>query len=339
MTVRAGQWKTDGSEDPSFGDKKMTYSFSAVEEDADAQRLAVKTTVTKPSNFLYELEEPSDRFYLQAIVEEKHRSSSLSMGVAKHSNFRLGYGTKGMLYNGNLTNGIAALKTGYAPFLQKGDAVVVEYAVLGEFIEVKHHVNGECLGIGFRVPKEDEAFLPVLSMTGELTLQIKITLDMPEYAATSGPDGSEPSIIGTPFKITEAQDETGRTIVPVEGGDPSKIIKVTIVPDGESTDQASLIVVVFNILSIGELSFFKSETGIKLSSVEGGHRVTSTRRRPPEPYLGVEKSMSQCMANGWASMEMSAHGKALTIKNARGQCVAKGEKLERQLGSPALTSY
>ncbi|CAJ1949368.1 unnamed protein product [Cylindrotheca closterium] len=329
MSVLAGQWKSDGSDDPSFGDKQMTFSLDVSEE---TQTLAMKTTKTRPSNFLYELDPPANSFFLEVLVDEKTKGSSLSVGVAKLSNLKVGYGTKGMLYNGNLTNGMAALKTSFGPFLKAGDRVIVEYVLSGDFIEVTYYLDGECLGTGFRVPKENEAFHPVLSMTGEVTVTATVTAEIPPHIIKGYTD---PNFMRKTYNIVQAKDESGTTIIPTEGGD-GREIKLTVNPTKD--DKVTLTVVVCNILSIGK-NFDTTENGISMSSVEGSDVVSSTRSKPIPPYDVVEKAIRQSMATGWAAINFSADGKAMTILDANGESVATGERIVGERGQPALASY
>lgn len=334
-TPLIADWKSDGSNDPSLGDKQMTYTVEALEDGTKC--LDVKTTKTLPSNFLYELPTPATRFFLDVAVEEMTRGSSLSVGVAKLSNFKKGFGTKGMFYNGNLTNGMSALKISYGHRPQKGDSVIVEYVVSEEFIDVTYYVNNELVGTGFRVPKDEEAFYPEMSMTGEVKVHVKVTADMPP-CITSDEGANSPSIMRTAYTLTEAKDSSGNTIIPVEGGDPNKKIKVTVNPTTE--EHAGVTVVVYNVMSIGKKFAANKGGGIALAAIEGGNNlVASTRRMPPAPYVEVENMIAQCLTTEWASMELSADGKELRILNRNSECMAKGEKEVRQRGQPALTSY
>ncbi|KAL3941100.1 MAG: hypothetical protein SGBAC_004482 [Bacillariaceae sp.] len=330
MTLLAGKWKSDGSDDPSFGGKQMAYSLEAYGE--DSQVLTVKAIKTLPSNFLYELETSANAFFLQITVNEKSKFSSLSVGVAKLSSFKPGYGTNGMLYNGNLTNGMALLKGSFGPSLKEGDTAIVEFMSTKDFIEVTYYLNGEILGAGFRVPKEVEAFHPLVSMTGTVTLRAMVTTEIPPRIVKSYTD---PTSMRQSFILAQANDESGKTIIPAEGGDTD--IKVTINPTEEDT--VTLTVVVCNIMSIRK-KFITTESGIiSLLPIEGHDVVCSTRSKARPPYNVVEPIIREYMASVWASINISSDGKELTILNANGESMATGEKLVRDRKQPALTSY
>lgn len=330
MTLLAGKWKSDGSDDPSFGDKQMSYSLEAYGE--DSQDLTVKAIKTLPSNFLYELETSANSFFLQVMVNEKPKFSSLSVGVAKLSNFKSGYGTNGMLYNGNLTNGMALLKGGFGPSLKEGDTVIVEFMSTSDSIEVTYYLNGEILGTGFRVPKEEEAFHPVVSMTGEVTLRAMVTTEIPPRIVKSYTD---PTSMRQTFIFTQAKDESGTTIIPAEGGD--KDIKVTVNPTKE--EEVTLTVVVCNILSIRKKIVIAESGIISLLPIKGHDVVCSTRSKARPPYNVVEPLIREYMATVWAFINISSDGKELTILNVNGESMAVGEKLVRDREQPALTSY
>jgi hypothetical protein len=207
----------------------------------------------------------------------------------------------------------------------------VEYVLAGDFIEVTYYLDGECLGTGFRVPKEDEAFYPVLSMSGDVTVRTTVTTEIPPRIIKGYTD---PNFMRKTFNIVQAKDESGTTIIPVEGGD--REIKLTVHPTKD--DKVTLTVVVCNIMSIRK-NFTTTESGISLSSIEGSHVVSSTRSRPIPPYDVVEKAIRQCMVTGWTSLNFSADGKELAILDAFGESVAIGERIVGQRGEPALTSY
>ena len=93
-----------------IGDGKGDASFTV----QDASVLCVRGGETgTPFNIRLDLQTPRPDYYFQVVIQEM--TDSLSVGIVTPSEFQPGWKTKGMFYNGNLTNGSAALAVNWGP--------------------------------------------------------------------------------------------------------------------------------------------------------------------------------------------------------------------------------
>jgi len=149
-----GQWKSDGSDN-----QDRVWSIENEGTDSAGQVLSLNVNPRgNPMNFLFTpsattTARPSKFYFLVDILSMDTDSSSLSIGVARPSEFRKGFMTKGMFYNGNLTNVSGALKVSYGPRPKRGDKILVEYTEQEDSFQVKFYVDGKSLGIAFQIPK------------------------------------------------------------------------------------------------------------------------------------------------------------------------------------------
>jgi len=67
--------------------------------------------------------------------------------------FKKGWGCKGLLYGGNLSNGGALLVSNFGPWPKAGDVVGVYLQIDEQTIKVSFDINGRALGCGFGVPR------------------------------------------------------------------------------------------------------------------------------------------------------------------------------------------
>jgi hypothetical protein len=344
----AGKWKSDGSDDPTQGGKATTWnSTTSTGDDAGAELITVHSNSGSPSNFMYELVAPATRLFFQVVIVKKEKGS-ISVGVVTLPKFKAGYGLKAMLYNGNLTNGMSALKTNFGPYLKDGDKIVLEYIESDDNIQVIYHVNGECIGTGFQIAKENTPFYPCFSTTGNVELQVEILAEAPETSAAAS--GNDDPFDGK-YEILEALDRLGEKIIPVtnlEHPREGKAIELSI--SHHHDDLWSFNVKVFNSLSIRK-RFTTRKTPSDFILKDTGHgamflvlesedqNVISSRMKPPPPYDQIERKLAACMANTWNSTEVSENGKTLTIFSGENKPIMICIRHEPKLGRPALTSY
>eukprot|EP00546_Thalassionema_frauenfeldii_P010091 CAMPEP_0178928720 /NCGR_PEP_ID=MMETSP0786-20121207/20095_1 /TAXON_ID=186022 /ORGANISM="Thalassionema frauenfeldii, Strain CCMP 1798" /LENGTH=312 /DNA_ID=CAMNT_0020604685 /DNA_START=70 /DNA_END=1008 /DNA_ORIENTATION=+ len=136
---------------------------------------------TKGTPFNIRLNKPSavssSMFYEIEIVKVE---GSLGVGFVSGEEFKPGWKTKGMFYNGNLTNGSAGLTIGFGKSPKEGDKLGI-YLIKNEpFVEVVFYINGRCLGKGFRLdgaPKEP--FYPCLHSSGSAVVKYIVPQEYP----------------------------------------------------------------------------------------------------------------------------------------------------------------
>ena len=97
---------------------------------------------------------------------------SLSFGLVALDEFKPGWKTRGMFYNGNVTNGIAALHCGAGKRIASGDEVAVRISKPQQnydLLEVEFVVNGSSIGTAFRLGKEQgkKSFFPCVHVDGK----------------------------------------------------------------------------------------------------------------------------------------------------------------------------
>ena len=126
-----------------------------------------------------ELSSPTstDDLYCNIRLDEVG-SGNLAVGYVTRDNFLPGWKTRGMFYNGNLTNGSAGLRTGFGPFLKAGDTVGSYLIRDNNTVKVVFYLNGRCLGPGFVISASctDEVFYPCLHLDGKA----KVTYSAPK---------------------------------------------------------------------------------------------------------------------------------------------------------------
>ena len=119
----------------------------------------------------------SDNLYYEITLDEVE-SGNLAVGFVTPEKFLPGWKTRGLFYNGNLTNGSAGLRMGFGKFLKAGDTVG-SYLVREDdnaTVKVVFYLNGRCLGPGFVVPSSStDAFYPCLHLDGKA----KVTYSAP----------------------------------------------------------------------------------------------------------------------------------------------------------------
>lgn len=313
-------WKTDGSE----GCQKADFA----EDDGGFTRVDVVTMGGSPVNLLGTSAAAAvplpDSYWLQVQVVEMDRSSSLSVGVSLPSQFAMGYKNRGMFYNGNLTNGISALKVGFGPHLRAGDLCTIgctTHAADGSgnaasFV-MTVYLNGKKVGRGFEIDTADignERFLPCISVYGKVQFTAGVVEEEPEV---SKPE----STVHGKWRITHAySDVTGEDqIVPVLGGaatEQQRDVLLTVAPgkgptkpdDAGGGAQLHLSVRVFNTMGTRWDCVAAGSDGRSYerdASVAGRPpAVMTTMMAAPPPYDGVERNLATAMAEHWRTLRL-----------------------------------
>eukprot|EP00978_Attheya_sp_CCMP212_P012428 scaffold31041_cov56-Attheya_sp.AAC.3 len=131
-------------------------------------------------------------------------SGSIAVGVVQKGEFQPGWKTKGMFYNGNVTNGSAGLIIGFGDYLKEGDKVGVLLQRLGSgAVQTVFYLNDTCLGAAFRLGEgsidPDQAFYPCLHVTGKAKIAFQVPDDLPDD--TDRKSKHEPGSYGGDWKL------------------------------------------------------------------------------------------------------------------------------------------
>lgn len=161
------------------------------------------------------VETSESNYYFGFSVDSMENGRSISIGVVTPSEFLGGWRTKGMFYNGNLTNGSAAKSVSWGPRIKEGDAVGV--LVIGGGKEVVFYHNGKSLGTGFALNDTNgKMYCPCIHIDGD----VKLTIDVPAKLPSKELVADELSGIEGPWKLVEAVTEAG-TSLPVPSTTPT----------------------------------------------------------------------------------------------------------------------
>jgi len=117
--------------------------------------------------------------YFTAKVKEL-KDGSLGIGIVKNDEFKSGWKCKGMFYNGNLTNGSAALLTGFGDFIKCGDEVGVLVNRDGG-IKLIIYLNGRCLGCAFKIIDDGNEYYPCLHIDGDAAVDFTFTTETSKF--------------------------------------------------------------------------------------------------------------------------------------------------------------
>ena len=319
-----GEWKSDGTNAEGKATLEVTLS-------GESTSLEMTTTGGSPMNLMYQMEYFANYYCFQvAVTEMPSRSSSLSVGIVRPEEFKKGYGIKGMFYNGNLTNGSAALKVSYGPRVSQAALLVLEYIESDSEIKMILNCNGDSLGTAFRIPKakEESSFVPCISVSGKMKIQTTILSEIPEINQRL----AHP-LVGK-WNVSEASHNE-KQFLPVSGH-ANKDIVLSV----EQQDDAiwALSIRVCNILSVGKaLSPGPFDRQYTLEDIDGQGAVCSTRMMAPPPFGQIEAQLSECMKSIWVGIQLSDDHKALQILSKRNTVVLKCTRQE--LSEAALTSY
>ena len=156
------------------------------------------TTQGTPFNMRLDLKTPRPDYYFQVVIQEM--PLSLSVGVVTAEEFQTGWKTKGMFYNGNLTNGSCALSINWGPRFRAGDSVGVRVITSEEQVEVVFYKNGNCLGSGFLIENNDVIYCPCIHLEGNARLAIEIPKELPPNEYIQKEDVDMPG----PWKLVKA---------------------------------------------------------------------------------------------------------------------------------------
>jgi hypothetical protein len=305
---------------------------------------------------------PDSYFFATRIIDSK--AGYVSVGVVTPNEFLPGYKIKGMFYNGNLTNGSAALQCSYGPYLKSGDWVVLEcthYLSTNDddnnnnnnstgstSFAMTIYVNGNKVGRGFEISitnPSDQRFYPCLSVSNKVELLVQVMDQKPDFSNV--PQASVLPLQGK-WKIVDAKKDTAgiKCVIPVkdEAGNlltPQRDIIMTISQSRDGVLEVG--VKVYNSLSmlVGYTSNH-DKTVYELAPQKG---IRTSLMMPPPPYLVVENELVHAMENHWQSFRLVKmnEGSAdtaneFTINTVNNHVMARCVRLAMD-NRPPLTKY
>jgi hypothetical protein len=288
-----------------------------------------------------------DSYWYEVRIVKKDRSASLSVGVVLPTEFHRGYKTKGMFYNGNLTNGSAALKTGYGPYLKEGDVVVLGCSRVSDRFVMTVFVNGDRVGRGFDVrttTSDEETFTPCLAVHGKDVHVLARITDRPPSTASTNDDvnSGRPS---HPFEgkwtLIEAIMDDGERLYPVPDGVEPIHVWMNIQP--EEQDDKVLLHVTLRICNIKNttLEVVSASLDGRTYHVKLTGHVTSTLLMPPPEYRQVENGLSDF--HRWQSFrlddaDVDEGPTRLTVTSATNSLLLRFERFVNE-DTAALNEY
>jgi hypothetical protein len=276
------------------------------------------------------------------------KGNSVSVGVCTETEFQPGYKNKGMFYNGNLTNGSAALKTSFGPYLKNDDLVVLECTTTGNSFAMTIYLNGKKIGKGFEIAmaSKEQRFLPCLAVTGKVELLAKVVAEQPTLSAA---EIAMMHPLEGKWKIVDAKkDSTGNdNVVPVHDQDGNELpnqreIILDIAPSTNEGGPPSirLSVHVFNSIGV-QMQCTSNEDKTSYEVSAAGHPMT-TMMMPPPPYDEVEQQLCIAITNYWQSFRLSevkdGEANKLTITTLQHHVMAHCVRFSND-GVAALTEY
>jgi hypothetical protein len=240
-------------------------------------------------------------FYFVATVTalEGH----LSVGVATPARVRHGYQTRGLFYNGNLTNGAAALRTSVGPYVQTGSRVGILWESFvkddeSTRIRVFVYVNDVCVGVAFDVAAERDGatYCPCLHVTGKATVRLEFPETVPTVRTRQSVPPPVASYVGE-WQLAQALvgPELGELPLPM-GMVVVAQITVPSPVDAGGRDATRHACYRLSIKVANTLHATLQLTGDTLEAFDGVRlvgSVASTRMMGPPPMQALEQTLCQ----------------------------------------------
>ena len=260
-----GKWIGDG------GDGEIT-------QDGPSLTVASATRGT-PLNVRFDDDDapiPAGDWCFEVVLVHIVKGSSVSVGIVNPQEMLPGWKTRGMFYNGNLTNGNAALVTNFGPYLKEGDTVGVH--VTNGNREFTFYHDGRCIGMGFSLP-EGKAYCPCIHVSGEVQIIVAIPETCP---ATLSKEGKKEGLVDE-WILTESVNESGSPVTIPEGRDI-----VLNVGAGPNENQYDFSLRVGNTLRCHVVK--EDGGGVKIGP------IMSTMMEPPPELREIESVLSSSLS-------------------------------------------
>jgi len=291
-----------------IGDIPNNGMLNVVMEDDDNARLKLESTSQgTPFNVMLDLGhedegsksmKPMKNAYFEINLAELE--GNVSVGIATLEEFqRGGWKSTGMFYNGNVTNGAAALIVGFGDsHLVQGDTVGVRWSREGSgggattalFI----YVNGQCLGAAFRLAcdeKKHACFFPCMHVSGKASVLYTVPEDMPTVMDREHPVPKDDKYRGK-WKLEQAVSgpERGKYEIPQN----HDVVLLLALAESSSPTRRTyhLSIKLGNTLRTSLHITDKLES---FDSVAVSPRIMSTRMMPPPQLYKLETFVSTAL--------------------------------------------
>mmetsp|Transcript_50150 Transcript_50150/g.57928 ORF Transcript_50150/g.57928 Transcript_50150/m.57928 type:complete len:327 (+) Transcript_50150:33-1013(+) len=151
----------------------------------------VSGTRGSPFNVMFDVVAGStEPMYFEVDVIEL--SGNIAIGVVCKAELLPGYKTRGMFYNGNVTNGNAGLIINFGDYVKANSkvGVLVQRETSGA-VEVIFYMDGVCLGAGFCLPQfgTEEVLSPSFHVTGKAKVSFHVPSELPGTKERSNAGG------------------------------------------------------------------------------------------------------------------------------------------------------
>lgn len=230
----------------------------------------------------------SDFFYF--AVEIRELTGSVSVGLVTPGEFQPGWKTRGMFYNGNVTNGSGALITGFGKYVTVGDTVGVRKVNNDTATEVQFLVNQKCLGTAFSLENAtSKTFCPCVHVSGNVKFVYReIATSFADFVLNDSTAESEEAATGYEgdWKLRTLNMNGAAVVLPsnhpvvlsIHGApNPTKICaKVANTMSG-------------SVQIIGDSLGESGALDVRIGS------MTSTRMMPPPELQALERAVSQAI--------------------------------------------
>ena len=342
--VVACSWKTDGSidcqsvtfiETPN-GETNVVVDASAVHSPvnlmAELKYCSDKKDGSPPSSSSSSSSVFPESYWFVVTIGDIRNDGSISIGAVTPAEFQKGYKTKGMFYNGNLTNCSAGLKTNYGPYLKSGDRCVLECTATATAtasadgsaaptFSMTIYLNGNRVGKGFEIQNPSKKrFFPCVSVNGKVEFASNVTTEKPSDLLLPPVGGEQEHPLNGKWMIVEAKTASGsEQYLPVREDESSEqfspVKQVTMIIDAAESKNSSknpslsLSVKVANSMRIrkGYKARADENSGgegeMIYDLISAGELPMMTMMMAFPPYDRVEREMRSAMAKGWKSIQ------------------------------------
>lgn len=272
-----------------------------------------------PTNIL----SPSDSLYFEiTLCDEK--SENISIGFVTKEEFLPGWKTKGMFYNGNVTNGSAGLVIGFGPYPKANDTVGAYLQRSESTCKVIFYVNGRCLGSAFDLKAApDTTLYPCLHLNGKMNVKFTVPQLLPTVVDRE-PVRYDDSYSGD-WLLNQAftGPELGELSLPSD-----------VVISMETGDKKTykLNVKVANSIFASFVIYGKIENFDKIKNIGP---VCSTRMMPPDELMSVESFISSALDGGLSKMIVTDDGRTLIMSGP----IAEMTSVRYEKEFPPVESY
>lgn len=265
---KTGQWLSDGSD-------------GQIHQENDEINASSESPET-PLNVSYQVD-VGCWHAAYFVIDIKELSGSLSVGLVKTSDFLPGWKTTGMFYNGNVTNGRAALMVGFGENLNSGGTVGVYLRRNESGLHAAFYRNHRCLGTAFQLGSEDDFFSPCIQVLGSVTFTYSAPVQVPQSTDREYPTAMD-QFLGE-WKMYKATGNSKAIDIPPDA---------TVVFSFSSGTSQNTYAVGVKVVNQIATTFEKIGKEGNYDLIKVGP-VMSTRMMPPAHLWSIEKNVTESL--------------------------------------------